>query len=88
MAFLIVTVSLSEETLLRVSIPRFCTIFPKCLLKTSTSSLSSEIPMILTKVVLSSFKVLSVNEGFTVFQNSLFWMVEFTLIVKLRFGLS
>ena len=58
MACLIVTASLSEEVLVRPSIPRFWTIFPKYLLKISTNSLSSETTLYFsTKVILSGYLV-------------------------------
>ena len=80
MAFIIVTVSLFEELFVRPStpsIPRFWAIFPNYLLKISTDLLSSETTLLFSaKVILSSFKVLSVKEGFTVLQ------MYFTLIVS------
>ena len=80
MAFIIVTVSLFEEIFVRPStpsIPRFWTIFPNYLLKISTDLLSSETTLLFSaKVILSSFKVLSVKEGFTVLR------MYFTLIVS------
>ena len=69
MACRIVTASLYEELLVRPSISRFWTMFPKYLLKIPTNLLSSETTLLFsTKVIISSFKVLSVTEGFTVFQ--------------------
>ena len=80
MVCLIVTTSLSEESLVRPSTPRFWTMFPKYLLKISTNSLSSETTLLFsTKVIRSSFKVVSVKEGFAVFQKSLFSVMYFTL---------
>ena len=64
MACLIVTASLSEEVLVRPSIPMFGTIFLNYLLKIYINLLSSEASLLFsTKVILSSSKVLSVNEG-------------------------
>ena len=68
MAFLIVTASLSEEIFVRPSIPKY-------LLRTCANLLSPETTLLFsTKVILSFFKVLPVNEGFTVFQKKVyFW---------------
>ena len=80
MACLIVTASLSEEVLVRQSIPTFGTIFLNYLLKIYMNLLSSETSLLFsTKVILSSSKVLSVKEGFTVFRKSLFTVMYFTL---------
>ena len=80
MACLIVTASLSEEVLVRQSIPTFGIIFLNYLLKIYINLLSSETSLLFsTKVILSSSKVLSVNEGFTVFRKSLFAVMYFTL---------
>ena len=80
LAFLIVTASLSKEIFFRLSIPRFWTIFLNYLLKISTILLSFETTLLFqTKVILSFFKVWSVNECFTVFQRKLFLVMYFTL---------
>ena len=79
-AFLVFTASLSEEIFVKPSIPRFWTILPNYLLKISTNMLSSEtILLFSTKVTRSSFKILSVDEGFTIFQKTLLSVMYFTL---------
>ena len=77
MACLIVIASLSQEVLVRSSIPWFWMIFPKYLLKISTNSLSSETTLLFsTKVVLSFVKVLSLKEGFNFSKKSYFrWCI-------------
>ena len=72
------------------STPRFRTIFSKYLLQISTILLSFETASLFTtKVILSSFKVLSVIESCMVFQKKLFSVMYFYIDVlfKLFFGL-
>ena len=72
------------------STPRFRTIFSKYLLQISTILLSFETASLFTtKVILSSFKVLSVIESCMVFQKKLFSVMYFYIdvFVKLFFGL-
>ena len=72
------------------SAPRFRTIFSKYLLQISTILLSFETASLFTtKVILSSFKVLSVIESCMVFQKKLFSVMYFYIDVlfKLFFGL-
>ena len=72
------------------SAPRFRTIFSKYLLQISTILLSFETASLFTtKVILSSFKVLSVIESCMVFQKKLFSVMYFYIdvLVKLFFGL-
>ena len=62
------------------SAPRFRTMFSKYLLQISTILLSFETASLFTtKVILSSFKVLSVIESCMVFQKKLFSVMYFTL---------
>ena len=72
------------------SAPRFRTMFSKYLLQISTILLSFETASLFTtKVILSSFKVLSVIESCMVFQKKLFSVMYFYIdvFVKLFFGL-
>ena len=59
-----VKVSLSEELLVRPSIPGFWMILPKYLLKIPANLLSSETTLLFSA---KAYKVMYVKEGFTVF---------------------
>ena len=80
--------------LIRPSIRRFLTIFPKYLLKIFTNLPSSETTLLFsTKLILSKFylfTILSVYESFTVFQKSFIFGNVFYIevIVKFLFSLS
>ena len=76
--FLLVAVSFSKEILVRPSIPKSWRIFPKC--ENWNHQKQSETTLLLSAMVFfRSVKVLSVNEGFMVLQNSLFSVIYFLL---------
>ena len=88
--FFIAAASSSEQIFLRPSIPRFSAIFSKYFLEISTSLLSSETALLFSaKVILSSFDVLSVTEGCTVFHKKIVFGDVFYIevFVKLLFSL-
>ena len=83
MAYLIVTASLSDEMLVRPSIPRFWTIFPKYLLRISTNSLSFE------TTLLFSTKVICKRRFYCFPKEFIFGYVFYIVVIlKLLFGLS
>ena len=69
----------------RTIIPRFSTIFPKYFLKISTNSLTCDTTLLLLTVILSSFRVSSVNKSLVIFQDGSFFVIYFGMTLSLRF---
>ena len=90
MAFLIVTMSLYEEILVKPSIPRFSTIFPKYLLKISSNSLSSETIIVFNGGNSFNFQSFICKQRFYGFPKGFIFGNVFyiEIIEKLLFGLS
>ena len=75
--------SLFKEIIDKSLISRFC-IFPKYLGKISFNSLFSETTLLFSfTVILSFFKISSLNKGFAYFQNSLFSVI-FLFYIKAK----